>query len=198
MSRQQDQPREVLGHRHRPQHRLGHGDALPVVEAGDPTAHRARFEPRSDAADHTLVEAIGIGVADRPRQARAVADELGGEQQPHRLDIGERRHGGELERLPRLRRAAAQQAEVHDLRLLGFRRVGDCLAHHEGGLQQHRALRPTGLAADRHIFDREAEEASEPDRLGVGADGLERASIDFGANVDAECRLERLTRGGGL
>ena len=175
MAGEHDEPREVLGQRHAAQHRLGLGQRLFGGEAGQPAADGARFQPRADAADDVGVKPVGVGVVDGAGQAGAVADQLGRKEQPHGFDEGEGRDGGQLERLPGLGGAAAQQAKTQDLGFLLRGRAGDGFADGEGRRQQHRALRAAAFPADRHIFDRVAEEAGKADRLGLGRRRLSSA-----------------------
>ncbi len=168
MAGEHDQPGEIARQRHAAQHRFGLGQRLFGREAGGPAAHRACLELRPDPADDRRIKAIGIGIGNRAGEAEAVADQLGGKQRPGGFDIGERRHGRELEGFPCLGGAAAQQAQAEDFGFLVRRwRRSTRFADREGRGEQHRALRAAGVATDRHIFDRIAEEAGKADGFGI-------------------------------
>ncbi len=86
---QQDEAREAAGHRHRLEHRLGHGRPLGPVETGRPAADHPRVEAGPDPADDARVEPVEMGMRYRPGEPGGVADDLGGEAEPGCFHIGE-------------------------------------------------------------------------------------------------------------
>ena len=194
MSSQQDQAREVAGHRHCAQHGLGHCQPLFVVEATDAASDQARFQAWGEAIHRGGIEPVGRGLRRRTGEAERVADDLCGEQQSVGFYEGERRHCGQLEKLPGLGRALAQRSPPQQPGFVAGTGASDGFANGECRLQQHRALRIASCLAQRHIFDRVAEEAGEAQGFKVGRDCFQCAPEHFGAHVDAEHRLHRLAR----
>jgi hypothetical protein len=101
MAHQQDEAREAAGQRHGAQHGFGHRQALPGGEPGLPPDDAAasgagidagidaRIDPGAGPPGGIPVQAVDLGMGDRPGQPQAVADNLPGEGEAHRLDIGE-------------------------------------------------------------------------------------------------------------
>ncbi len=105
--------------------------------------------------------------------AEAVAEDLRGEQQAGGLDEDERRDGRELERLPRLCDAPAQQPQAQDLGVLRRRRrPRPPRRPMNAGVSSTGHCAPPRDVADRHVLDRKAEEPGEADRLRRRADRL--------------------------
>ncbi len=137
-----------------------------------------------------------MGMRHGPGEAGGVERDLGREAEAGRLHVGEGRHGRALERLPDLGDPPPELPQPEDARLV--RRVGlaDRLADDHRRIQEHGALGAAPHLTDRHVFDREAEEAGEADRLDVGHHGLQRPPDDLGTDVDAEGGLHRRPPGG--
>ena len=64
----------------------------------------------------------------------------------------------------------------------------------KSGFQKNWALRATGFLAERNVFQREAEEAGEAQRLDFRRLRFERAAKRFGAHIDAEDSLYRRSK----